>query len=80
MEQEENWGVATIVENGQPLQKRVPSCGDWRDFYENVREALLGKVELLVTPHQVLDVMTTLELALQSSAERRVLPWRTVEL
>ncbi len=80
MEQEENWGVASFVENGRTVQKHVASCGDWRDFYVNVREALLGKAELLVTPQQVLDVMVTLELALQSSAERRVLPWHRVEL
>ncbi len=78
MEQEENWGVATIVENGQTVQKRVPSRGDWRDFYVNVRDVLLGKAELLVTPQQVLDVMVTLELAQQSNAAKRVLPWRRV--
>ena len=53
---------------------------DWRDFYANVRDALLGKAQLLVTPQQVLDVMVTLELAQQSNAERRVVPWRSVEL
>ena len=80
MEKEENWGVATVVENGQTVQRRVPSCGDWRDFYVNLRDVLLGKTELLVTPQQVLDVMVTLELAQQSNAERRVVRWRRVEL
>lgn len=80
MEREENWGVATLVENGQNVQKRVPSRGDWRDLYANVRDVLLGKAELLVTPQQVMDVMVTLELAQQSHTERRVLPWRRVEL
>ncbi len=80
MEKEESFGEATIVENGQTLTHRVASTGDWRDFYINVRDALLGKAELLVKPQQVLDVMVTLELAQQSSAEKRVIPWRTVEL
>jgi scyllo-inositol 2-dehydrogenase (NADP+) len=79
LEEEENWGEATIVENGQTVKKRVPSSGDWRDFYVNVRDALLGKAELLVTPQQVLDVMVALELAQQSSWQKRVLPWRDVE-
>lgn len=79
LEEEENWGEATIVENGQTLKKRIPSSGDWRDFYVNVRDALLGKAELLVTPQQVLDVMFALELAQLSSAQKRVLPWRDVE-
>jgi scyllo-inositol 2-dehydrogenase (NADP+) len=80
MEQEENWGVATVLENRQTAQRRVASRGSWRDFYVNVRDALLGKAELLVTPQQVLDVTVSLELAQQSHAERRVLPWRRVEL
>ena len=80
MEREENFGVATIVQNDQQVQKRVPSCGDWRDFYANVRDVLQGKAELLVTPQQIMDVMVTLELAQQSNAERRVVPWRRVEL
>ena len=80
MEREENWGLASVYENGQVVQKRVASHGDWRDFYVNIREVLLGNAELLVTPQQVLDVMVSLELARQSSAERRVQPWRQVRL
>jgi scyllo-inositol 2-dehydrogenase (NADP+) len=79
LEQEEHWGVAAIVENRQTVQKRVASHGDWRDFYVNVRDAMLGKAQLLVTPQQVLDVMTTLELAQRSNSERRVVPWRRVD-
>lgn len=80
MEAEGNWGIATVVENGETTRKPVASRGDWRDFYANVRDALVGKAELLVTPQQVLDVTATLELAQQSNAERRVLPWRSIEL
>ena len=79
LEEEENWGEATTAENGQTVKKRIPSSGDWRDFYVNVRDALLRKAELLVTPQQVLDVMVVLELARQSSAQERALPWRDVE-
>jgi scyllo-inositol 2-dehydrogenase (NADP+) len=79
-EKEENWGVATVVGSGQNVQKRVPSSGSWRDFYVNVRDVLLGKAELLVTPQQVMDVMVTLELANHSNVERRLLPWSRVEL
>jgi scyllo-inositol 2-dehydrogenase (NADP+) len=78
LEQEENWAVAAIAQNGQTVQKRVASHGDWRDFYVNVHDAMLGKAQLLVTPQQVLDVMTALELAQRSNAERRVVPWRRV--
>jgi scyllo-inositol 2-dehydrogenase (NADP+) len=79
MEKEEDQGQATIAESGQTVKKRIPSLGDWRDFYVNVRDVLLGKAKLVVTPQQVLDVMVALALAQQSSAEKRVLRWCSVE-
>ncbi len=75
---EENWGVLTIVKDGQTQKRKVPSHGDWREFYANVRDAMLGHAELLVTPKQVMDVMVTLQLAQDSSARRCVVPWRDV--
>jgi predicted dehydrogenase len=80
MENEEDGGELTTVRDGQTVKTRVPGRGDWRDFYINVRDVLLGKAQLLVTPQQVIDVMVALELAQQSSAEKRVLPLRSVEL
>ena len=44
-------------------------------YYENVREAMLGKAELAVSPAWSLDVMRGLVLAAESSRTRRVLPW-----
>src|SRR5580692_978589 len=71
-EPEENWGLLTLSENGTFTQRRVPSANcDFRDFYTNLRDALLGKAELAVTPEWALDVMRLLELARQSSNERR---------
>jgi scyllo-inositol 2-dehydrogenase (NADP+) len=71
-EPEENWGLLTLSENGAFTERRVPSATcDYRDFYANLRDALLGKAELAVTPEWALDVMRLLELARQSSNERR---------
>ena len=80
MEKEENWGEATVADGSQTVRKRVPSVGDWRDFYVNVRDALLSRTELLVTPRQVVDVMVALELAQQSNSEGCAVPWRSAEL
>lgn len=44
-------------------------------YYENVRDAILGKTELAVSPEWSLDVMRGLVLAAESSQTRRVLPW-----
>ncbi len=73
-EPEENWGLLTISENGALTQRRVPSVKcDYRDFYANLRDAILGKAALAVTPDWALDVMRLLELARQSSDERRTI-------
>ena len=46
-------------------------------YYENIRDAILGKTQPAVTPEQVLNVMRGLELAVASSRKRCVLPWTT---
>jgi scyllo-inositol 2-dehydrogenase (NADP+) len=71
-EPEENWGLLTLSENGALTQRRVRSANcDYRDFYANLRDAILGKAKLAVPPEWALDVMRLLELARQSSNERR---------
>ena len=79
LEKEGNWGELTLVQDGFTTMRRIPSIGDWRDFYANVRDAILGAAPLLVTPQQILNVMVAMELAMQSSSERRTLPWRHLE-
>ena len=71
-EPEENWGLLTLSENGALTQRRVPSANcDYRDFYANLRDAILGKAKLAVSTDWALNVMRLLELARQSSNERR---------
>ena len=80
LDPEENWGVLTVAADGQTRKRKVASRGDWREFYANVRDALLGQAALQVTPDQVIDVMMALELAQESQARRCVIPWRNVAL
>jgi len=70
VEREENWAELSQIENGQSRQRKLPPEGDWREFYANIRDAILDKTRLLVTPQQALDVMVALELALESSNKR----------
>jgi len=44
-------------------------------YYENVRDAMLGNAQLVVTPEWSLDVMRGLVLAAESTRTRRVEPW-----
>jgi predicted dehydrogenase len=75
-EPEENWGVLTVPAGDSFEQRRIPpaSC-DYRDYYSNVRDAILGRAALAVTPEYALDVMRMLELARESSLKQRTIPW-----
>lgn len=76
-EPEENWGVLTQVNaDGTPSSRRIPSAAtDYRDYYSNLRDALLGRAEPAVTHQQMIDIMRALELARDSSNQRRTLSW-----
>jgi scyllo-inositol 2-dehydrogenase (NADP+) len=80
-EPEADWGVLTVYDGENPTQRRIPSgTGDYRDFYANVRDAILGKATLAVTPQHALDVMRMLELARQSSQTGTTIPWKSAAL
>ena len=56
--------------------RAVPTLrSSFAHYYENVRDAVLGKAQLAVTPEWSLDVMRGLLLALESSRQRRILEW-----
>ena len=75
-EPEENWGVLTLHDGTNVSERRIPSgTGDYRDFYANVRDAVLGKAALAVTPQHALHVMRALELSRRSSEQGRTISW-----
>ncbi len=75
-EPEENWGVLTVPAGDSFERRRIPpaTC-DYRDYYSNLRDAILGRAALAVTPEHALDVMRMLELARESSQKRCTIPW-----
>jgi scyllo-inositol 2-dehydrogenase (NADP+) len=76
-EPEENWGVLTVPGGDKFTQRRIPSANcDFRDYYANLRDALLGKTEVAVSPEWALNVMQLLEMARESSRRRRTIPWK----
>lgn len=72
-EAEELWGTLSVV--GEPSVKVKTDRGDYRGFYENVRDAIEKKVPLEVTPEQALRTMRAIVLAHKSSRERRTVEW-----
>jgi predicted dehydrogenase len=64
-----DWGELRICEGET---RRVPTQkGDYRGYYANVRDALLGRAELEVKPEQVWRTTRLMELARESSAKGR---------
>jgi predicted dehydrogenase len=47
--------------------------GDYRGYYENVYQSILGKAKLEVLPEQARNVIYLIELAQQSARERRTI-------
>ena len=75
-EPEENWGLLTVPDGARFTQRRIPSANcDFRDYYANVRDALLGKAAPVVTPERALNVMQLLEIARKSSEQGCTIPW-----
>lgn len=72
-EPQEAWGTLSQIEGEKISERTIPTeAGNYCEYYENVRDAILGKAALAVTPQAALNVMRVLELAHQSSRERRM--------
>jgi predicted dehydrogenase len=57
------------------VRSRVKTeLGDYRLYYANVRDAINGVGKLAVTPEDGYRVVKLLEMARESSAEKRTLP------
>lgn len=68
-EPESAWGELRLCESDT---RRIPTKrGDYRGFYENVRDTLLGRAKLAVTPRQAWRTIRLIELARESSRDGR---------
>ena len=73
---EEQWGVLTVAEGNPSTAKKVRTeRGDYRGFYANVRDAINSGTPPAVTAEDGYRTIRAIELALQSSHERRTVPW-----
>jgi len=78
LEKPEEWGTLSVIRGDKTVtDKPIPSeRGDYRTFYENVRDVMLGRAKPLVGLDEALRVMYALELSEASSAGRRALHWK----
>jgi scyllo-inositol 2-dehydrogenase (NADP+) len=78
-EAEAAWGtLTTAADPAEPTRLergKVPTeVGDYRQFYANVRDAVLGEAKLVVSPEDGYRTIRLLELAIQSSDQNHTLP------
>ena len=75
-EARDKWGTLYCCEDEAVTAETIPTLpGDYRLFYANVRDAILGESSLDVTHAEMLDVMHALELAQEASRKRSTLEW-----
>lgn len=75
-EPEERWGVINTSVDGVHVRERVETeAGDYAAYYRNVADAIRGRAELIVKPEEAADTIRVIELALESSAAKRTLPF-----
>jgi scyllo-inositol 2-dehydrogenase (NADP+) len=68
-EDESRWGELSLA-GGE--KRRIPTQrGDYREFYANVRDTLIGKAELAVRPEHAWRTARIIELARESSGQGR---------
>jgi predicted dehydrogenase len=73
-EPESLWGKLTTCGSEAARSELVPTeAGDYRLFYANVRDAILGIAPLAVTAEQAMHVIRLIELAFESSRRKATL-------
>ncbi|MBC3538850.1 oxidoreductase [Rufibacter sediminis] len=76
VEPESIWGHLNTEFQGLHVTGRVESePGHYRGFYENVYRAITGEGTLEVKPEQARDVIKVVETMMQSSQEKRTVPF-----
>lgn len=73
-ESEGSWGTLTTATESSKVAT-IP--GNYNGFYENLRDAILGKSQIAITTEQALDVMRAIELAIESSRTGCRVDWTT---
>ena len=74
-EPQAEWGTLHLDSGGTTFSRPVePVIGDYRFYYAGIRDALLGKGPVPIAAIDAWRVARLLELAMQSSEERREIP------
>lgn len=73
-EPESIWGSINAEYKGVKITGKLESeHGDYREYFINLRDAINGDAEIAVEPEEALNVMRIIELAFQSSREKKTI-------
>lgn len=76
VEPESIWGHVTYDKEGKTVAETIPSePGRYQDLFRNVYEAIAEGKELIVKPEQARTTIRIIELAFQSSREKRTIAY-----
>jgi scyllo-inositol 2-dehydrogenase (NADP+) len=76
VEPEGHWGTINTQVGGLHVRGKIETlAGDYAAFYRNVADAIRGRAELIVRPEEAVNTIRVIELALESSATKRTLPF-----
>ena len=75
-ESESAWGTLSLADgNKAESQKLKTEVGDYRGYYENIRDAILGTAELAVRGQDAVRCLYAIELVRESTERRCTIPW-----
>ncbi|OQY05331.1 MAG: hypothetical protein B6I20_01545 [Bacteroidetes bacterium 4572_117] len=69
IEKKSNWGILNN-EDGRGVYQTL--SGNYKDFYENIYQAIKYEKELIVKPEEALNVISIIEKAIISDREKRI--------
>ncbi|GHS93194.1 oxidoreductase [Bacteroidia bacterium] len=68
------WGTLSAYINGLPVIATIESeKGNYTDFFENLRDAINGKISQTIDPIESRNVIKIIELAFQSAREKKTI-------
>jgi len=79
LEPESERGLLHTERDGKVIREYIASLqGNYGEYYDGIYEAIRNNKPLPVSPEDGLKVVKLIEIAYESSRQKRVLPWRSV--
>lgn len=76
-ESPELWGKLNTEMNGLHVEGKLETlAGAYQGYYQNIYDAIVGAKQLVVQPEQVVHTIKIIEMAMQSSEQKKILAYK----